>query len=217
LLAAGLFAYDASMSSRYRMEEGRACIDIRLNTWRQLFDLRDPAPFRERDLDPGAVDHLLTSVREIPIRQPVRINLFILPNTDETLEKSVLEAAIRAHFLHERELAERAIAANFRNGRYLFVLGLVIITVFLTMSKVVASIEAIGFAREVLSEGLVVMGWVAMWRPAEVLLYDWWPLFEQRRWIDKLLQADLDIDIAARTMTPLAPPSTSPVSPSQAS
>jgi hypothetical protein len=40
----------------YRVEDGKVCIDIRVRTARQLFDLRDPAPFRERDWDQGAVD-----------------------------------------------------------------------------------------------------------------------------------------------------------------
>lgn len=195
------------------MEEGRACIDIRLNSPRQLFDLRDPAPFRERDLDPGAVEHFLNSVREIPLRQPVRINLFILPDSANTLEKSVIADAIRAHFEHEREIIDRAITLNFRRGRYLFVLGLLVLGTFLTISKMMEGWQALGFAREIISEGLVIMGWVAMWRPAEVLLYDWWPLYEERRWINKLLQADLDIDIAARTVLPLAPPSKSPSTP----
>lgn len=194
------------------MEDGRACIDIRLNSPRQLFDLRDPAPFRERDLDPGAVEHFLASVREIPLRQPVRINLFILPDSANTLEKAVIADAIRAHFEHEREIVDRAIALNFRRGRYLLVLGVLVLGTFLTVSKVMEGWQALGFAREIISEGLVIMGWVAMWRPAEVLLYDWWPLYEERRWIDKLLQADLDIDIAARTVLPLAPSSKSPLS-----
>ena len=25
-------------------------------------------------------------------------------------------------------------------------------------------------------ESLVIGGWVAMWRPLEIFLYDWWPL-----------------------------------------
>jgi hypothetical protein len=28
----------------------------------------------------------------------------------------------------------------------------------------------------VLQESLVIGGWVAMWRPLEILLYDWWPI-----------------------------------------
>lgn len=27
-----------------------------------------------------------------------------------------------------------------------------------------------------LQDGLVIIGWVALWRPAEIFLYDWWPL-----------------------------------------
>lgn len=190
---------------RYRMEEGRACIDIRLSSPRQLFDLRDPAPFRERDLDPGAVEHFLVSVREIPLRQPVRINLFIHPDANDTIEKAVIADAIRAHFEHERDIVDRAITQNFHRGRYLFVLGVIVLAVFLTLSKLLGQWAALGFAKEIISEGLVITGWVAMWRPAEVLLYDWWPLYEERRWIEKLLQADLDIDIAPRTLAP-APP-----------
>ncbi len=29
--------------------------------------------------------------------------------------------------------------------------------------------------------GFVSLGWVAMWRPMEALLYDWWPLVSRRR------------------------------------
>ena len=32
--------------ARYRVEDGRGCIDIYLHTAQQLFDGRDPAPFR---------------------------------------------------------------------------------------------------------------------------------------------------------------------------
>lgn len=35
--------------------------------------------------------------------------------------------------------------------------------------------------KETLSEGLLILGWVAMWRPVEVFLYDWWPEFGRRR------------------------------------
>ena len=44
-----------SRPSRYRIEGDQICIDIRLRSARQLFDGRDPAPFRERDLDQNAV------------------------------------------------------------------------------------------------------------------------------------------------------------------
>ena len=33
----------------------------------------------------------------------------------------------------------------------------------------------------ILSEGLLILGWVAMWRPVEIFLYDWWPELGKRR------------------------------------
>jgi len=41
---------------------------------------------------------------------------------------------------------------------------------------------AIGIVRE----GLTICGWVAMWKPLEIYLYDWWPLLEERRRFDRL-------------------------------
>jgi hypothetical protein len=28
-------------------------------------------------------------------------------------------------------------------------------------------------------ESLTIVGWVAMWRPMQIFLYDWWPLQKQ--------------------------------------
>jgi hypothetical protein len=35
-------------------------------------------------------------------------------------------------------------------------------------------------------EGLLIIGWVAMWRPLELLLYDWWPQLRRKRTYDNL-------------------------------
>jgi hypothetical protein len=35
---------------------------------------------------------------------------------------------------------------------------------------------------------LTIAGWVAMWRPMEIYLYDWWPLRRKSRLYQKLSQ-----------------------------
>jgi hypothetical protein len=39
---------------------------------------------------------------------------------------------------------------------------------------------------EVLHESLSIGGWVAMWRPLEIFLYDWWPIRAEARRFDRL-------------------------------
>jgi len=45
----------------------------------------------------------------------------------------------------------------------------------------------------ILLEGLLIGGWVAMWRPLEIFLYDWWPIRAQARLFDRL--ADMPVTI----------------------
>jgi hypothetical protein len=39
---------------------------------------------------------------------------------------------------------------------------------------------------EVVRESLTIGGWVSMWRPLEVFLYDWWPIRNEARLSDRL-------------------------------
>jgi hypothetical protein len=39
---------------------------------------------------------------------------------------------------------------------------------------------------QVLDEGLIILAWIAMWRPVEVLAYEWVPLLHKRRLYERL-------------------------------
>ena len=43
-----------------------------------------------------------------------------------------------------------------------------------------------GHVARVLGESLHIGGWVAMWHPIEIFLYEWWPLLGDRRLYDRL-------------------------------
>ncbi|WP_415176918.1 hypothetical protein [Porticoccus sp.] len=49
-----------------------------------------------------------------------------------------------------------------------------------------------GFA-ELLSEGLMIGGWVAMWRPMEIFLYRWWPIVRRRRTYIRLAEMPVTV------------------------
>ena len=36
-------------------------------------------------------------------------------------------------------------------------------------------------ASDIVGEGLLIIGWVAMWRPIQIFLYEWWPIVRRRR------------------------------------
>ena len=180
---------------RYRVEEGRSCIDLKVRHSRQLFDNRDPAPFHERDLDADAVEYLLGAAQEIPRKRPLAVVVMISEEPEPRLAPEVIVDAVRGHFVYEGEQVERRLREHVRRGQVTLGVGLTVLVVFLTLAELTVSLSA-GPLREILREGLVITGWVAMWRPLEVLLYDWWPLIDERRQVRRILAAPISIRYA---------------------
>jgi len=181
-----------AVRTRYRSENGRSCIDLNIRHSRQLFDGRDPAPFHERDLDDDAVAYILGAAQEISRKQPLAIVVTISEEPEPRLEPHLIVEAVRGHFINEGDQVERRLREHVRRGQWFLGVGLTVLVVFLMLAEFTVSLPA-GPLREVLREGLVITGWVAMWRPLEVLLYDWWPLIDERRQVRRILDAPVSI------------------------
>jgi hypothetical protein len=177
---------------RGRTEDGRFCIDIRLKSSRQLFDGRDPAPFRERDLDEHAVEYLVGTVQELPRNAAFKLVFWISEEPTPQLSDVTLIEAVRGHFRYEEERLGRQIRQHVRRGQLFLLVGAAVLVVFLTLAELTAAMPP-GQVRQILREGLVITGWVAMWRPLEVLLYDWWPIVQERRIRQRLRQAPMQV------------------------
>ncbi len=192
--------------TRYRVEHGRSCIDLNVRSSRQLFDLRDPAPFHDRDLDDDAVTYVLDSADEIPRKQPLSIVVTISDEPEPRLEPAVIAEAVRRHFIYEGEQVERRLREHVRRGQITLGVGLTVLVIFLTLAGFTSSLAATPL-RDILREGLVITGWVAMWRPLEVLLYDWWPLIDERRQVRRILDAPIAVHFTDAADRPAGSPS----------
>ena len=55
-----------------------------------------------------------------------------------------------------------------------------------------------GLLKTMLSEGLTIIGWVAMWEPVNVFLYGWWPLVQKKNIYKKILGMDVKVSSGPR-------------------
>jgi hypothetical protein len=178
--------------SRYRTEGGKHCIDILLRSSHQLFDRRDPAPFRERDIDDEAVEYILGATEEIRHDASLKIVLQITDEPEPHLEPVVIHDALLAHFTYLREMIARRLLRQRRRAYWSVAIGLVVLGVFVTLAELTYVLPA-SQLRGILREGLVIIAWVGLWRPVEALLYDWWPLVDERKRIGRLLAAEIEV------------------------
>jgi hypothetical protein len=159
-------------SSAYRLEHGRALIEIRLHESRQLFHTLDPSPFREKDLEPAAEAYIVEAVREIGLRRLGKLIVY-LPSAECSTEVArTLPDAIVNYFEYRLRQSRIELRRLLGRGAASLAIGLVFMFACLALRRWL-TVEG---APEVLSEGLLIIGWVALWRPLEIFLYDWWPL-----------------------------------------
>lgn len=176
---------------RYREEDGRSCVDVRVPTIENLFDRRDPAPFRERDLDPGLSAYLFDSTEDLISHGPPRLVFWLeKPCTVEEIEEP-----LRAHFNYELERHVRKRHRELREGSVTLVLAFALIALFISASQFVGA-RLTGTLGIALKEALIISGWVLLWRPVEVLLYDGIPWRRRRRVLRNLLAAPIDVRAA---------------------
>jgi len=79
-----------------------------------------------------------------------------------------------------------------KQGRTSLFIGSVFLAACLVVIQTLLHGEA-GTWASVLRESLTIAGWVAMWRPMQIYLYDWWPLLRRSRVFAKLSHMPVEV------------------------
>ena len=168
-------------------------IELRLGTVAQLFHTLDPAPFRQGDLSNEAETYIVDTAQELPAKAPLGIILHLPPEERAKALAADVPAAVRG-FFRERARSE-AVAKRqlFRDGRTALAIGLMILAACLFLSWRVQEGLLQGAMGRIAQESLVIFGWVAIWRPAEMFLYDWLPIERRRKLCLKLAEAEVTL------------------------
>jgi hypothetical protein len=159
---------------------GRGRIEISLRNLNQLFNSMDPSPFLEKDLDHDAEEFLVGWAQEHPHDQPLELVLHLQDWPPGHITESSVGEAIRNYFAYRARLCDRELGQLMEQGRISLLIGLAFLASCLLLSDVLAT-HAQGAMAGIIQESLSIGGWVAMWRPLQIYLYDWWPIRHRAR------------------------------------
>lgn len=170
-----------------------ATIEVRVTDLRQLFNAMDASPFGHRDLDPRAEEFIVGWARELPPKAALRLRVHLDAPPGGTDESGQLGESMRGFFRQRAEAGRRSLRNLFRVGRTSLLVGLGFLALTVAASDLIAS-HSHGSLVETLREGLAIVGWVALWRPLEIFLYDWWPIRAQLRLSERLAAMSVEIN-----------------------
>ncbi len=181
------------MTSAASPQDQHTTIELKVEKVSQLFDSLDPFPFRERDLDREAEEFIVGWARELPRGRPIRIVLHLPVQEAESEHAKDLGKAFSTFFHYRADVLTNDLRELFRIGRFSLAIGLVVLAICVFAGGAVSSAFRKSEFAKFADEGLVILGWVANWRPIEIFLYEWWPIVRRRNLYRRLAAARLEL------------------------
>jgi hypothetical protein len=161
-------------------------IEIHVGELKQLFNSIDPSPFRNRDLDRDAEDFIVGWAKDLPGDVPLALVVDLDRDAGLPDEAAVLRDAIHEFFRQRAETYRRRLRELLRRGRRSLLIGLTVLAGAIALGDFLATILKTSRIGEIMRESLTIGGWVSMWRPLEIFLYDWWPIRSEAQLSDRL-------------------------------
>ncbi len=148
-------------------------IELKLRDLNQLYHTLDPSPFRERSLDESAEAFIVSWARDLPHHGDLELVVHLAGPVAGAELQAEVQSAVQGHFRYLADVKLREFHQLMSRGRTSLLIGVT----FLAACVIIGN-ALVGLGTSALfllaRESLLIGGWVAMWRPIEIFLYDWW-------------------------------------------
>ena len=178
-------------------------ITLPLDDIRYLF--ADPEP--GADMFVSGIDYLYSEVKTYSRRAKFKVTIELPQNhiTEGLGERTRQKLKRFCHFKIEEN--QRELVALHRQGVASLWVGLAVLAICVALAFALTLVAQSG-ADKILGALLQIVavlfaasaGWVALWQPAEIFLYDWWPYRQDMRIYGQIADAEVAI------VTRLSPP-----------
>ncbi|MCZ0733496.1 hypothetical protein [Phreatobacter sp. AB_2022a] len=166
-------------------------IGLDVHSVEQLFSTFDPSPFHEFSLNSTAAQYVASEAWYAPRRNRFVIELGLRGKPADRRAVARLGEVLREHFRRAAATEAQNLRKLLRTGLISLAIGLVILAICTALARAVDGAPLPDGWREGIRDGISVFGWVANWRPAEILFYDWWPLRRSRNLYRRLAEAEV--------------------------
>ena len=146
----------------------------------------------KKSLTTDAEDYIVDTVQDFPTKTKFMIHLYLPPPLVASDEAKKIIPAIHNHFRYRMLVTERKYRLKVRFGWFSLLVGLSFLAIALIASQLVAAMNMYIIA-QLLSYSLLIIGWVAMWQPITVFLYQLWPIIRLKRIYEKIRTIEIEV------------------------
>ena len=169
-------------------------VSIHVRDLAQMFNSFDPSPFWDRDLDRDAAAFIEDEFSDKRRSAAWRLQVHAHAGSATPDE---LQAAIQRYYERLVASARFDLREQMRVGQIALIAGVAVFSLCMSLRGVLTgTLHALPRA---LDEGLIVLAWIALWRPVEVLAYGWVPLYRKRRLYERLARVQVSVRVEPKS------------------
>ena len=125
----------------------------------------------KRLLNPTVEEFLIEETEGLAVKD--EINLIVQAEEWEPSREAAIVEAIHKHFAYRSQQAEMSVKKIFKLGWTSLLVSFVFLIFMFFIAFAITRFLPENTIMTTLREVFIILGWVALWRPADLLLYDW--------------------------------------------
>jgi hypothetical protein len=177
-------------------------IEVHVELIDQLFNSIDPSPFHTRDMDLDADAYIVNSAKALAKDVPLALIIHLDRPPPDKAKLGQVGRAIQTHFAAQATTTRLQLRELFGRGRISLLIGLSVLSLSIGLGEASGTWLSGASMAQVLHQSVLIGGWVAMWRPMEIFLYDWWPITARIRLLERLATMQVQIVALQRAVAP---------------
>jgi hypothetical protein len=148
-------------------------ITVRLVSINEL--LRTPFSLaRKRTLKRDAEEFILEEAEALPRQGTINMKVYLA--LSEVKHKDDVDSAIHGHFCYRREQSQKKLKRVIQYGWRMLFIAFGLLAVIFSLTEIALYLKPDNRFVLFIRESFIILGWVAVWRPLDLLLYDWYPI-----------------------------------------
>jgi len=155
---------------KYYSSDGRTGayrIEISLDTYTDVFNEWDPAPFKKRDIEPDFEEYIKNCSADIPLEYKIQLFLCLPEKQYDTQKEDIIKEGIKTYFQSKIEMIRKNLQAMNKNT---LVYGLTSI-VFLILAVSLQNFSTDNVVLNLVLQGLFIGGWVFLWEALNIFVF----------------------------------------------
>lgn len=147
--------------------------------------------YGKRMLRPDAEEFIIEEATIASSNDHIHLKIHLLK--DEISRKDEISTAIHKHFTYRRKKSERQLKKVLQIGWQSLLISIVFLGLVVSLTLAIIKLLPEGGLSLTFREILIILGWVALWRPADFLLYEWRPFKREVNMFRKLEKCKVEI------------------------